>query len=167
MGTAVLHPQDCLNLSRSREPQIAPSFKHNRNPRSARRRKRSPSSSDGESNTVVKSPARNLVLGQVKILKRGEKLETTDGGKILKREERSKVDSRKSDVLSEYPKMPKRREMKQRANGMSKSTSGPEPNTIPREIVEIAERFAGCAFVDCPHPSSVPVPLFLKKVMCT
>nr|KYP39838.1 hypothetical protein KK1_038830 [Cajanus cajan] len=76
MGTSLLRSHDCLqgpdamplyssSIISQRNPNPSP------NPSHARRRK----VYDGDrSGMVVKGPGANLVMGQVKILKRGEKL---------------------------------------------------------------------------------------------
>ncbi|XP_020209635.1 uncharacterized protein LOC109794600 [Cajanus cajan] len=76
MGTSLLRSHDCLqghdamplyssSIRSQRTPNPSP------NPSHARRRK---AYDDDRSGMVVKGPGANLVMGQVKILKRGEKL---------------------------------------------------------------------------------------------
>ncbi|KAF9614410.1 hypothetical protein IFM89_018555 [Coptis chinensis] len=89
MGTAVLHPQDCLMKNPYfRQPLICTPSKiggggrnRNRSPRSGGRRKRSPSDNESDRSNSSKSmvdrfSTKDLVMGQVKILKRGEKIES-------------------------------------------------------------------------------------------
>lgn len=80
---AVLHPQDCIkdHLPR-RRPLISPPMNNphaNPNPTRSNRRKRSPEKKNNNSKprnaTAHDFPVKTLVMGQVKILKRGE--ETT------------------------------------------------------------------------------------------
>ncbi|KAF7149758.1 hypothetical protein RHSIM_Rhsim02G0206800 [Rhododendron simsii] len=79
---AVLHPQDCIkdHLPR-RRPLISPTMKNphaNPSPTRSNRRKRSPekkNNSKPRNATAHDFPVKTLVMGQVKILKRGE--ETT------------------------------------------------------------------------------------------
>jgi hypothetical protein len=88
-------------------------------------------------------PAKNLVMGQVKILKRGEKLVQTRNG----------CDSNKENldlVLG------------------STNRLGPDPDTVQKQI-KVSEFkvvdgiYAGSAFVASPPPSSLPLPGFLGK----
>lgn len=84
MGTAIIRPQGCLRYNRYHAQTLEyPPPRPHRNPNSnqmrSRRRKRSPVSGDRgqvQSRMVeARSPVKNLVMGQVKILKRGEVLE--------------------------------------------------------------------------------------------
>lgn len=74
--TAILRSQDCLLRSNnSFHYEALPFFPHpkpnpKRQSRVSRHRKRSPD----QTTSVSKSPGKNLVMGQVKILKRGEVL---------------------------------------------------------------------------------------------
>jgi hypothetical protein len=88
-------------------------------------------------------PAKNLVMGQVKILKRGEKLVQTRNG----------CDSNKENldlVLG------------------STNRLGPDPDMVQKQI-KVSEFkvvdgiYAGSAFVASPPPSSLPLPGFLGK----
>ncbi|XP_020227955.1 uncharacterized protein LOC109809133 [Cajanus cajan] len=82
MGTSLLRSHDCLHghnamplYSSSIRSQRNPNPNPNPNPSHTRRRKLY----DGDrSGMVVKGPGANLVMGQVKILKRGEKLSPDD-----------------------------------------------------------------------------------------
>lgn len=147
MGTAILvRSHDCFqgrlrhdafSLSSPKSPQRNP------NPNSGRSRRRTPASvkaSGGgdRSTVVVKGPGANLVMGQVKILKRGEKLPEI----VAKTEERFDLGLGSTDRL------------------------GPDPETL-QKVIRVSDlkdgMYAGSAFVSSPPPSSVPVPWFLGK----
>lgn len=93
---------------------------------------------------VARVPAKNLVMGQVKILKRGEKLGQTRNGFNNNKED---VDL----VLGSTDRL------------------GPDPETVQQQI-RVSEFkvvdgvYAGSAFVASPPPSSLPVPGFLGKM---
>jgi len=93
---------------------------------------------------VARVPAKNLVMGQVKILKRGEKLGQTRNGCNSNKEEDLDLVLGSTDRL------------------------GPDPDTVQKQI-RVSEFkvvdgiYAGSAFVASPPPSSLPVPGFLGK----
>ena len=92
---------------------------------------------------VAKGPGANLVMGQVKILKRGEKLSVED----------------------ERPKQKEKEEGFELAL-CSTDRLGPDPEIVERQIRVPdlkAGMYAGSAFMESPPPSSVPVPFFLGK----
>ncbi|GMI95096.1 hypothetical protein like AT4G32020 [Hibiscus trionum] len=154
MGVAVLNPQDCFKLPNP--------TKHPRNPRrtpnrtQSNRRKRSPNSSPPSRPTVghPKAPAKNLVMGQVKILKRGEDLKESKPVKpTMFEHESDDADLGSTDCL------------------------GPDPVSVPAQIQPDESKnsshkvlpvsfYAGSAFITSPPPSSVPFPAFFsKKIM--
>ena len=165
MGTAVLRSQDCL---RGRfHPEIAtysPLLKSRPNPSPngtrSRRRRRSPMGfqdnvndrvSDRERPMVVKSLARNLVMGQVTILKRGEALSPPKNlGLGDDQKGRVKRDADVDSVLGSTDRL------------------GPEPEMVQKAI-RVSESkvvdglYAGSAFFSSPPPSSLPLPLFFRK----
>lgn len=165
MGTAVLRSQDCL---RDRfHPDIVTyssllKSRSNPNPNGtrSRRRKRSPMGhqdngndrlSDRERPMVVKSLARNLVMGQVTILKRGETL-SSPKNRGLGNDQKGKVkhDADVDSVLGSTDRL------------------GPEPEMVQKEIRVSESRvvdglYAGSAFFSSPPPSSLPLPLFFLR----
>lgn len=143
-GVAVLQPQDVLKQKvRYRQPMRSrrnstPNPLPNPNPKNDRR-KRSPRK-DGSPNfstsTTPSSKNLHLVMGEVKILKRGEVLtnnKVVTGG-----------DDVGDLVLSSTDRL------------------GPEPDMVPKRMT-IADFYAGSGFVSSPPPSSLPVPAFFKK----
>ncbi|PIA45688.1 hypothetical protein AQUCO_01600132v1 [Aquilegia coerulea] len=183
MATAILRSQDCLRDRFPRETlasfpssSSSSSFqpKHGRNPnriaRSGGRRKRSPSDSESDRSTtssssmVVKLPAKKLVMGQVKILKRGEEIDNN-----IKKEEQSR-----SVVETKVVKIAEKSKLKEVSDVFSNNRLGPEPEMIPKEIrlADLksvnSEIFAGSAFVSSPSPNSLPIPSsFTKQVIAT
>ncbi|XP_058759525.1 uncharacterized protein LOC131632812 [Vicia villosa] len=176
MGTAILRSHDCLqrrflpNDALSVPSSPIPSRKNcspNPNCKSYvnqnRRRKRSPVSSppvkqNDRRNSGDRTVAPvNLVMGQVKILKRGEKLSpeiSEDGGLVLKAMDLDldlDLDLDKTDLVLG-----------------STDRFGPDPVAM-QEQIKISESnlkdgiYAGSAFFSSPPPSSVPVPFFLRK----
>ncbi|XP_061348184.1 uncharacterized protein LOC133293607 [Gastrolobium bilobum] len=127
----------------------------NSNPKHTRRRKRSPVAvhrsfqdcyrswcGGDNSGMVVKSPGANLVMGQVKILKRGEKLSPDDGLAQKKSEEGFDLVLGSTDRL------------------------GPDPETVKKQVrvPDLKDGiYGGSGSVASPPPSSVPVPGFLGK----
>lgn len=172
MGTAILRSHDCLQrrflpndaLSipssqiRSRKNSSPnPNCKSyvNNNNHHNRRRKRSPVTT-GQSNqhdrkqSVDRTVApTKLVMGQVKILKRGEKLSPEI---VIPVVEDQKVKAVKAmDLILG-----------------STDRFGPDPITMQKQIrvsdsVSEDVIYAGSGFVSSPPPSSVPVPGFLGK----
>lgn len=172
MTVAVLNPQDCLNDYRiSKQPLISPpptmkyprnsSPNFNRNNRNQpNRRKRSPprhQSTPQPTRAAVspKQPSKNnLVMGQVKILKRGEEL---NAAKPIQAPEPEKKAIQK----------------KVEADLGSTDRLGPDPGSVPVQI-RLAESknrsasfYAGSAFVTSPPPSSLPLPAFFTKKSVT
>ncbi|KAA3458054.1 serine/arginine repetitive matrix protein 1 [Gossypium australe] len=111
MGVAVLKPEDCLKLpnpmKQPQNPWHNPNPNTNRTNRSqGNRKKRSPNTSPPSRPTVghPKAPAKNLVMGQVKILKRGEDLKQSKPDKHVRfAKEDVDVDLGSTDCLSPDP----------------------------------------------------------------
>lgn len=97
----------------------------------------------------------NLVMGQVKILKRGEKLSpevSDDAGLVMKAMDLDlDLDLDQPDLVLG-----------------STDRFGPDPVAMQKQI-RVSDSnlkdgiYAGSAFFSSPPPSSVPVPLFLRK----
>ncbi|KAJ7958544.1 Serine/arginine repetitive matrix-like protein [Quillaja saponaria] len=160
MGVAVLNPQDYiegpLNSQTliSRRPKIkamkpplnpAPNPKANRaNRNQPNFRKRMPLRPQNDSATTTKTKVQNLVMGQVKILKRGEELAKTVTPDPVK-ENHDDLDLGSTNRL------------------------GPDPDMVATQIrLADSDRvpgfYAGSSmFVASPPPSSVPVPAFFTK----
>ncbi|KAL0013614.1 hypothetical protein SO802_000683 [Lithocarpus litseifolius] len=173
MGTEILLSHDCLqDRFRKEALTLTPTLKTHRNANpnpngaNSRRRKRSPmkiqSSKDRSDRFMVaKSPSQNLVMGEVKILKRGEALTQpktktkTDFGSTL-----AGADNRKPKSKSKGGDV----EVSDLGLG-STDRLGPDPETVQKQIrVNAVDGiYAGSAFVTSPPPSSLPVPGFLGK----
>ncbi|PON44329.1 hypothetical protein TorRG33x02_330940 [Trema orientale] len=190
MGTAVLRSHDCLGgrftdesvamttpLRSRRNPNMPIlSPKPNPNGFQSRRRKRSPagfqSSPQDRDRTrsrggamVEKAPASNLVMGQVKILKRGESLSLST----------AKSD-RASGVVVAAPAAGKNRKPRTAAKVEdvdlvlgSTNRLGPDPEMVMKQVrvskcKVVDGLYAGSgAFFSSPPPSSLPLPGFLGK----
>ena len=186
MTVAVLSPQDCLvnDYRFSKQPLISP-VKDSRNPnpnfnnhhRSNRvqqqRAKRSPPRSHRSNQPTArathKSPSKNnLVMGQVKILKRGEELTTTAAPKPVPAEpEKKKKAPAPALAVAAAAAV-----VKKRVDPDLGSTErlGPEPASVPIQIrltesknLAAANFYAGSAFITSPPPSSLPLPAFFTK----
>ncbi|KAF5726263.1 hypothetical protein HS088_TW23G01005 [Tripterygium wilfordii] len=169
MSVAVLNPQDCLKNSVSRQALISPPRKPNpnqnqnqnqnqiRSNRAAqqKRRNRSPNkspqsrasvssklpsrNSSPDNNNSTNSKSQKLVMGQVRILKRGEEVKEAAPIKA------------KSDL-----------------NLGSTERLGPDPESMKNEIRlthsgPVNGFYAGSAFITSPPPSSLPLPAFFTK----
>ncbi|KAK3211545.1 hypothetical protein Dsin_016251 [Dipteronia sinensis] len=188
MTVAVLNPQDFLRTDYrfSKQPLISPmkdprnsnpNFSNNRSNRVQQlpnRNKRSPPRS--HRNPPLPRPAApnapaktNLVMGQVKILKRGEDLSLTTAA-----QEQRPVSAVQKPVLAEPEKKKKKggaAVVQKRADPDLGSTDrlGPEPGSVPIQIRLPASKnraanfYAGSAFVTSPPPSSLPLPAFFTK----
>uniref|UniRef100_A0A5B6Z9N7 Uncharacterized protein n=1 Tax=Davidia involucrata TaxID=16924 RepID=A0A5B6Z9N7_DAVIN len=158
-GLAVLQPQDCLKDPLPRKTLIYDPMKSQRNPNpnSAKlnRRKRSPPRLQDKRNNNNKSrhmvvmadfPAKNLVIGQVKILKRGEELKETTAteNRASEVDGKVKVEDLGDLVLSSTDRL------------------GPEPELVPKQV-RLNDFYAGSAFIESPPPSSLPFPAFFTK----
>ncbi|KAK4265326.1 hypothetical protein QN277_026392 [Acacia crassicarpa] len=177
---ATLRSQDCLRdrfgheaLALKASSPVRSQRKPNSNPIpipnsyafQSRRRKRSPVAVQANHNdrdrsrycgrsTVAKGPATNLVMGQVKILKRGERLS-------------SEVNhSQAVAVSSNNQKMSKSGDGFDLVLG-STDRLGPDPEMVQKQIRVSDGIYAGFAFVASPPPSSLPVPGFLGKNAAT
>ncbi|KAJ7979652.1 Proline-rich nuclear receptor coactivator [Quillaja saponaria] len=182
MGTAILRSEDCLRGRFRHETlaltQISTRSRRNSNPNpdsnlntfQSRRRKRSPVAVQsnqqdrdrdrsrygyGDRSVVDKAPSRDLVMGQVKILKRGETLSVEKNSKglgIVEKNRKTRVNCGEDLdlVLGSIDRL------------------GPDPETVQKQI-RVSECkvvdgiYAGSAFVSSPPPSSLPVPGFLGK----
>lgn len=176
MGTKILRSQDCFqNRFRHEALSLTTSSVRSRrysnptpNPNSYtaqnRRRKRSPVAFPANQNDRDRSrrcdrpmvgnvPASNLVMGQVKILKRGEKL--------------SQENNRPSPAPS--AEVPEARATSEECLDLvlgSTDRLGPNPETVQKQVRVWDSKdgvYAGSAFVASPPPSSVPIPVFLGK----
>lgn len=158
-GVAVLQPQDVLKQRVSYRQSYAQPMRSRRNSSSNplpnpnpnpknNRRKRSPqkNGSSGSANFWTSPPAKNLhlVMGEVKILKRGEVLTDKVSLNLVKENKLVSGGVVEDLVLSTTDRL------------------GPEPYMVPKQI-RIADFYAGSAFVSSPPPSSLPVPAFFKK----
>uniref|UniRef100_A0A5B7BCB2 Uncharacterized protein n=1 Tax=Davidia involucrata TaxID=16924 RepID=A0A5B7BCB2_DAVIN len=153
-GVAVLQPQSCLKDTLIYSPM---KYHQNPNPNSSptrsNRRKRSPTRlHDKKNNTskhtvVADFPAKNLVMGQVKILRRGEELKESPAAKDRASEvgeKKAKVEDSDDLVLSSTDRL------------------GPEPEMVPKQA-RLTDFYAGSAIIASPPPSSLPFPAFFTK----
>lgn len=165
MGVAILNPQDCLQnplssrrglislppemkLYRNPNPNPTPNPNNRSNRAQPNRRKRSPNTSPpARAAVVAKVEAEKIpVLGQVKILKRGEQLPKLSPAKAVSQpiniEKKKDVDL---DLGSTH-------------------RLGPDPDRVQTQICFRSTGFyAGSAFFTSPPPSSLPVPAFFTK----
>ncbi|KAL2338479.1 hypothetical protein Fmac_012925 [Flemingia macrophylla] len=171
MGTAILRSHDCLQgrFLPNETFAIATSrvaARRNSNPNhtlasssafQSRRRRRSPVADRDRRRSPAKAPSpspASLVMGQVKILKRGEKLNLQNNNNSNNNKSN---DNRKTEVGLDL---------------LLGSTDrlGPDPVTVQKQI-RVSDStngvYAGSAFVSSPHPSSVPVPGFLGRNAAT
>ncbi|CAH9086799.1 unnamed protein product [Cuscuta europaea] len=169
----VLYPQDPLqnrpnrrhtsfvnaHMKPKRNPSSNPNPNSNRGTGKSDRRKRGPqkngSTDSGNSGglnlsnspPVKKAAMSNLIMGQVKILKRGEIL--TDTASLV-------VESKKSEIET-FADRPEK--------GFVLSTLsrlGPEPERMLKEI-KIGDFYAGSSVTSPPPPSSLPLPSFFTN----
>lgn len=179
---AVLRPQDPFkdrlacnrhnsfvnsSLPSAKSKKISPSNPSHGSDKS-NRRKRSPQKNTRHSNNTSRGgcaslssspPAKNrhLVMGQVKILKRGEALTVSMKDGL----EKKTVDA----VSLKCPEKSEVRYCEPENDDLALSTTdrlGPEPDMVPKQI-KIADFYAGSAFISSPPPSSLPLPAFFKK----
>ncbi|PHT40962.1 hypothetical protein CQW23_19816 [Capsicum baccatum] len=144
-GVAVLQPHDVGSYRQMYVQPVRSRRNSSSNPPpnpnypKKNRRKRSPQKSGSSSNFSTCSPAKNknlhLVMGEVKILKRGEVLTNNNfvSSEVVE-----------DLVLSTADRL------------------GPEPDMVPKHVT-IADLYAGSAFFSSPPPSSLPLPAFFKK----
>ncbi|XWS72589.1 hypothetical protein CRYUN_Cryun02cG0052800 [Craigia yunnanensis] len=168
MSTAILRPEDCLrNRFRHETLSLDHPLRSRRNPNpktvkpeanndfsNSRRRKRSllglPSNNTRQTESMAaKLPGKNLVMGQVKILKRGETL-------IDAAEKTDRLTIHGSGGEEEFD-----------LASASTNRSDPDPETIKKQIklkeFKIGGFYAGSSFFVSPPPSSLPVPDFLGR----
>ncbi|ERN07479.1 uncharacterized protein LOC18435699 [Amborella trichopoda] len=155
MGTEVLRPQDCLRDS-MRVP-VSP-FQRRRapgggNPNWNLKRAPKKKSQFDSSNKAKDNQAKNLVMGQVTILKRGQPL-------IPAKDQRS---PQKPALLGRDPIV------------SSTEFLGPDPAMVPKKIglTDLKEAlssgfkchdvYAGSGFSVSPSPSALPLPSFSRK----
>nr|XP_011469362.1 PREDICTED: uncharacterized protein LOC105352932 [Fragaria vesca subsp. vesca] len=176
MGTAILRSQDCLRgrfrhealaltlTPRSGTTRWSPNFSNpSSNGSQSRRRKRSPvgvQSNHCGDRVVAKVPGKELVMGQVKILRRGEPLNPVTN------------DQRVVGVVAARDDRRPRRSVECADPDLvlgSTDRLGPDPETVQKQI-KVAEFkvmdtiYAGSgAYYASPPPSSVPLPAFLAK----
>lgn len=152
---AVLHPQDILKNQFNRKhrnnliqppmksrkyPKNLDAYNPNPNPTPAkvRRRKRSPANSRNSSRAPSDDESKSLVMGKVKILKRGEDLTTSlDDSLLIKKEDNAET----------------------AAAIVSEDLVVPTSKTVSKQL----DIYAGYGFYLSPPPSSLPLPAFFKK----
>eukprot|EP00262_Sarcandra_glabra_P005933 TRINITY_DN17896_c0_g1_i1.p1 TRINITY_DN17896_c0_g1~~TRINITY_DN17896_c0_g1_i1.p1 ORF type:complete len:242 (-),score=12.73 TRINITY_DN17896_c0_g1_i1:317-1042(-) len=116
--------------------------------------------------TVVKIPAKNLVMGQVTILKRGEELKS-----IVDRRSDDESQAKVAiDKRSEEGKEEKKAAIHDEDSVFcSTDRLGPEPELVTKEIRFTDLKsvktggYAGSGFFSSPSPRSVPLPAFFSK----
>ncbi|KAJ4952428.1 hypothetical protein NE237_029260 [Protea cynaroides] len=192
MATAVLRSQDCLRVRLPAEtltsPPFRPSKNSNPNPdpnptstRSGRRKGTSVGSQDKEDRrsrcemTVERSPAKNLIMGQVTILKRGEVLKPPSEGRVpdaVAEKEKIEVKKEKIEDVSVLCSKDRLEETKiDEVSVLCWDRLGPEPEMVPKQsgltdVKSVHCNFAGSVFLTSPPPSSLPLPgFFAKKVV--
>ncbi|KAJ9163005.1 hypothetical protein P3X46_022728 [Hevea brasiliensis] len=168
MDAAINGPlrRETLTLASSVKPRFRNSEKYtNPNPRFTDSRRRKPRPVGLQSNPnlnnrdrshsgsmVARFPARNLVMGEVKILKRGESLAKSDN-RVPKENRKPRVKKEKNADL---------------VLGCT-DRLGPDPETVQKQVrVDefnklVEGMYVGSASVASPPPSSLPVPGFLGK----
>lgn len=150
MGTEVLRPQDCLirtplapavfprrrnGVARVNRKQITRSDRRSPDPNESR-------SKQIKSNTNNTNNNNSLVLGQVKILKRGESLQTIVQPTV------AKYGDNGTDMAV-----------------YGTGRLGPDPKTVTKQVrFGLPDVYAGSAFSMSPSPSSLPLPSFFRKV---
>ncbi|XP_040996377.1 uncharacterized protein LOC121242560 [Juglans microcarpa x Juglans regia] len=156
MATAILPSHSYLQTRVCPEILAIPlKSPHSSSPKGShsRRRRRSPPSIQSspqhrDRSLVAMVPAKNMVVGQVRILKRGETLSQTkvsDNRKLRAKKERDL-----NLVLGSTDRL------------------GPDPETVQRQI-RVSEFklndgiYGGSSVVESPPPCSLPVPGFLGK----
>ncbi|XP_058076906.1 uncharacterized protein LOC131225396 [Magnolia sinica] len=161
MGTEILHPQDILNERLRSVHTISPRQRQSpfTNPRSWRKpaakpeTKKRPSKQDRIPNPDA-NPGKNLVMGQVTILKRGQSLDLKRSHEFNRRNDLKKsVSLTESDLIV-----------------CGTERLGPDPELVPKQIAVLSPSlfrsngvYAGSAFSQSPPPSSLPLPKFSKR----
>ncbi|CAF2147505.1 unnamed protein product [Brassica napus] len=171
MGVAVLNPQDCLKqpFSHMKYPRnhTACPNRHQKKPVPNRTRRSPPRNQTTRSppkapppppqraavssyvpkGTVEKSPNKNVVVGQVRILKRGEEIPKKTLELVVE----------KTNLVVEKPDL------------VSTQRIGPDPCLIPSQIrlsdrkskkTTVVPFYAGPVTMTSPPPSDVPLPAF-------
>ncbi|KAE8658236.1 hypothetical protein F3Y22_tig00116973pilonHSYRG00020 [Hibiscus syriacus] len=153
MGVAVLKPEDCLKLPNPMKHHKNHFPNPNRRNRAhSNRRNRSPTISPTPPSADPKVRAKNLVMGQVKILKRGEELKKPSTRKSVRFEkENVDVDLGSTNLLGPDPW------------SIPTQTRLTESNNRNNNKVNPVTFYAGSAFITSPPPSSVPKPAFFTK----
>uniref|UniRef100_A0A6N2KS78 Uncharacterized protein n=1 Tax=Salix viminalis TaxID=40686 RepID=A0A6N2KS78_SALVM len=159
MGVLVANPQDCLK-NPLQSPLQRMRYTRNPNPNNPRpnraqpnRRKRSPNTSPPPRAAFPKNSNSNLVMGHVKILKRGEE----DLVKPQKKDWTPKGSQNTEAVKNED------------LGFVSNNRLGPDAVLFPTQVRLTESRdlvngfYAGSAFVTSPPPSSLPLPGFFTK----
>ncbi|XP_018853733.2 uncharacterized protein LOC109015720 [Juglans regia] len=156
MATAILPSHSYLQTRVCPETLSTPlKSPRNSSPKGShsRRRRRSPPSIQSspqhrDRSLVAMVPAKNMVMGQVRILKRGETLSQTKVSD--NRKSRAKKERDLNLVLGSTDRL------------------GPDPETVQRQI-RVSEFkvndgiYGGSSVVESPPPCSLPVPGFLGK----
>lgn len=193
---AILHPTHNLSPTPMKSPTIKfmnpPSQTPNFTPPDSRRRtpakgilKKKDNRNTEAVTTTDLTASKNLVMGQVKILKRGEALNTilkdvndrkvsndaatTTEKRLVADREAPKVATGGRRVLppkkKDQNRSPKKFEASKAEDDVLSSTNrlGPDPEIVSKQMKNISDCFAGSAFSDSPPPSSVPLPGFFRK----
>ncbi|PON91585.1 serine/arginine repetitive matrix-like protein [Trema orientale] len=159
MGVAVLNPHDCLKEPLYNKTLFSPPMKRPRNPNhrsgnrapQPNRRKRSPSRPNNSSPPRPKpavekpQPAGNLVVGHVKILKRGEELKEKTAPVPAVKESRVGADLDSAGILGRDPESVRTQIRVTKSNRVAGFYAGP----------------SSC--IASPPPSSLPLPAFFSK----
>ncbi|GAB2289129.1 hypothetical protein Dimus_023431 [Dionaea muscipula] len=152
MGTAILQSQDCLAQTLASTKNAD----YRSNPQRSRCRKRNPADKSRSSNQdgalsssssplVEKFPSKGLVIGQVKILKRGEGLDLPTTTTTLPNTMKETDDGDGELVLCSTDRL------------------GPDPEVV-QKVVRLSDPYAGSTvFFSSPPPSSLPFPAALVR----
>lgn len=161
MGVAVLHPQSHLvadplfPIKRGllRPPAKAPAkAKPNAN-RAHQNRRRKSSAKSPATPAPPAPPAKSLVVGHVRILKRGEVVASPATAPESKVETGAERTEEVAASVSPAPETAQSRA--QKAEPAARVSAGPDR--------VLAGFYAGSAFITSPPPSSVPMPAFFNK----
>ncbi|KAL8216821.1 hypothetical protein R6Q57_023658 [Mikania cordata] len=185
-GLLILHPQPCLTdrtdnmLHTSIRPHRTFNFNHHSKSRRKKPAKSILRKTDPHSDAVVVNESRsttasnNLVMGQVKILKRGEALE--EPSTISKEANIMENDldiTGRIDVLHPKKKSGKCKILSDSNSEVvsktedvgvsSKRRLGFDAKMMKMQMEKMTECYAGYGFGDSPSPSLVPLPRFFIK----
>ncbi|KAJ6673944.1 SPLICING FACTOR PROLINE- AND GLUTAMINE-RICH-LIKE [Salix viminalis] len=168
MGVLVANPQDCLKNPLQSPPQRM-RYTRNPNPNNPRpnraqpnRRKRSPNTSPPPRAAFPKNSNSNLVMGHVKILKRGEEDLVKPEKKDWTPKGSQNTEAVKNEDLGFVVK-------NEDLGFVSNNRLGPDAVLFPTQVRLTESRdlvngfYAGSAFVTSPPPSSLPLPGFFTK----